>query len=52
MKKEHTTIDLSKEVRSKLNELKYKVGMKTQGATITFLIQFYEMVQKKGGKKK
>jgi len=51
MKKEHTTIDLDKSVRTKLNELKYKLGMKSQNNTVLFLIQFYEMQIKKGGKK-
>jgi len=51
MKNEHTTIDIDKDVRTKLNEMKYKFGMKTQNNTILFLIQFYEMQIEKGGKK-
>ena len=51
MKENSTTIDVSKNTRDQVNQMKYKLGMKTQDATLLFLIQFYEMKIKKGNKK-
>jgi len=43
MKETNTTIDIRKRTRRKLNELKYKLGMRSQDNTVLFLIQFYQM---------
>ena len=49
--KNKTTIDLTKKVRDRLNMTKIKTGMKTQNATVDFLIGYFEMVKNKEAKK-